>query len=243
MPRSLVLADTPVRLTLGKALDVSYCRTASSRTIAEFAGVSERHVTRVRGAVTDCFLVMQRILLAVSMAPCQAIEDAPDDRADLPSTFAVSSVSFDEALHFLSVNLDNGLTHWQQASSWHVMVVLCDLMTGRSCSGCVTTSRFEYQRPPILLLGVGACVLFDALFLEQNALDFELSWSQHVAESDLCIRQFNRDGAYSNDKVIAVTMSTAPPRELMADKVCSAHKQKHVFCVVRCTTPNTTNIW
>ena len=203
----------------------------SAVNVAQFYGINEKTVRRSRKLVAATVVTTQASLMKV-FAYC------PDPCPSVMGTYSISTISFDETLHRLSLNVDEVLNPEQQRSAWHVLVAIVGMRCGKILvDGPPRASSMRVVRPPIVVVNTGAPCVYHGLFRSTiskpyedvcTTLDEAASQGNHMS-----MRNFTRDGASSNSKLTAHA-SRIHGSTLTSDKVCSLHTQKTIetSCVV-----------
>ena len=204
------------RLRFATMLDMSFSSVVRTNDLARVYRISPAWAARTLKTVAYCLLSCLAALLRFMIAAFELY---------VPPTVFVSSLVFDETSEKLALPLHPKLRPEQVASSWHVLVSSSLYSFGwMDASGRPASYFMEALRPVVPLLGTSAEVIYDGLFCIPTIETYEKFEARLGELSAWDIRHFDRDGASSNEKLLARRAAALPATTLVSDFTCGNHR-------------------
>ena len=198
----------------GVMLRIAFTPLARRNDAARAQGVSPKWATTLRNAVARGCLVSQ----------ARALDQLEGQFAECPcKKIFATSLAFDETTETLCLPLHNHLFRAIQQSAWHVCVSQQEFLWSiEELTGKFKTAHWDALRPSVPLLGTDAETVFDGLFNLPSVAPFVKCAAASATAATISMVHFDRDGASSNDRVVAA-MVKAHPTGLVSHATCGNH--------------------
>lgn len=209
--------------TLRTMLNIGYTKVVRISDVARVWRCDRSTIRRVQYSVASAFEVSQRTLVEQFAAFVQN---------ERPVVVAIG-LAWDETSEKFKLPLHAGLNPEQVRSAWHVLVSCAEYLVGIADEGGQHHSRFfQVLRPPVPLLTTSAGCLMQGLFCMLAQQCFQNFQEAAVAYAKFVFISLDRDGASSNDRMVAAFGSALPSEVLLTDRVCGNHSTNLVESAV-----------
>ncbi len=207
------------RLAVPAILDICYDMPSMSlRNIGHVFHIDPRYVPRLQCLTAGVVLERQADM-------CAALAEQSGRTAPL---FYVSTLAFDETTEKLAlpmVTLPNqSVMHNIARSAWHVLVSRQEITLAHQVGEGIVVRHKRICRPTVPLVSTGAGACYDGLFKVRPVARIAAADATLAAEAEVSVFHTDRDGAFSNDKLILHRNKQLDPKILASDMTCGNHR-------------------
>lgn len=200
--------------TMTSMLQIAYTKVIRIADVARFWKCDRAAIRRIQHSVAQALLVSQSGLL----------ERVADFMAQARPTVFCINLAWDETSEKLRLPVHHGLLPEQCRSSWHVLISITEYVVGFCSADGQERSRFlQVLRSPVPLLSTGAECLLDGLFCMPSLQPFRAFERAGQQSAKFTFYALDRDGATSNERLVAAAMALLPADALICDRVCGNH--------------------